>query len=338
VGYYRAGAFQDLTVSDPALSPDSITVREAVTKGAEFLQAKGSPTARLDAELLLGEVLQLDRLQLYLNMDKPLLSAERDRARELIKRRSKHEPVAQILGRREFYGHDFLVTRQTLTPRPETEFLVDTALELLAAQDLVESGQGEDFFCQEDSLLAPGVKRPGPPVEMPRELLEIGLGTGCVSISLLLARPHLTVTGTEILAETAQVATTNAERHQVLERLRIHLQDHLGSFAPGRFDGIVSNPPYIPEGERPQLPPDVAEWEPAQALFGGADGLDVVRMILREGLTLLRPGGFAALELGAGQAPVVAQIALELGWIMGGMRKDLAGHDRILILSRPGGP
>jgi release factor glutamine methyltransferase len=287
--------------------------------------------------LLVGEALGLDRLGLYLNLDRPLDPTERERARGLVMRRGRLEPVAHILGRREFYGHEFEVTSDTLVPRPETEFLVDSALEFLAAQDeadrppLTLEEDGADSG--DDQLLAPGARSAAPIPPLPRRILEVGLGSGCVAISLALARQGLEVVATELSPAAAEVARRNAARLSVADRLTIQVQQDLrGLEAGGLFDGLVSNPPYVPERDRDQLSPDVRDWEPATALFAGPDGLDCVRWLLDEARNLLRPGAFAALEIGYDQSALVTDLAQGLGWTVGGFRRDYAGHERIALL------
>jgi release factor glutamine methyltransferase len=319
------------------------TVRDAITRGAEYLQGRGSQTARLDTELLVGEALSMDRLGLYLNLDRPLEPGERERARSLVMRRGRMEPVAHILGRREFYGHDFEVTSATLVPRPETEFLVDSALEMMTALDRVEQGDSEDGAEPEDGGdqdIAPGVRSPAAVVASPRRVLEVGAGSGCIAVSLALARPNLTVVATELSPEAAEVARRNAERHVVADRVTVLVQSDLAGLEKfvsergreGGFDGLVSNPPYIAEGERGTLPPDVRDWEPETALFSGADGLGCIRWLLTAAPMLLKPGGFGVLEIGHDQADRVRELAERAGWICGGFRRDYGGHDRIALL------
>lgn len=288
-----------------ASAPSLLTVAQIIARSTEYLRAKGCASPRLDAELLLGEVLGLDRLRLYLAFDRPLDAAEQDRMRELLRRRGAREPVATILGRRDFRHLTFHVTRDVLIPRPETEQLVTIALEELAAR-----AAGE-----------------------PPHLLEIGIGSGAIALSLLHEHPTLRVTATDCSAAALDVARTNAERFGLTERLALHHQDHLAELS-GPFDAIVTNPPYVPETDRPTLAPEVLNHEPDIAVFSGPDGLDCIRMILAEGAPLLRPGGFVLLEMGASQGPAVLAEAGARGWQEPRIIRDDAGRDRFLHARR----
>jgi release factor glutamine methyltransferase len=319
-------------------------VRDAVVRGAEYLQARGAGTARLDAELLVGEALGMDRLGLYMNMDRPMDAGERERARSLVMRRGRLEPVAYILGRREFYGHDFEVTAATLVPRPETEFLVDSALEFLGAMDrLAVGGDQRDpdeaaAEAREDAaqFLVAGVESPARALVAPvqsRRVLEVGAGSGCVAVSLALGRPCLEVVATELSEEAAEVARRNAERHGVGNRVTIRVQSDLqGLEALGPFDGLVSNPPYVAERDRAGLSVDVRDWEPETALFSGHDGLNCIRWLLSAAPMVLSPGAFGVIEIGHDQSSAVTEIAERAGWQVGGFRRDYGGHDRIALL------
>ncbi|MCX7719171.1 MAG: peptide chain release factor N(5)-glutamine methyltransferase [Candidatus Sumerlaeaceae bacterium] len=283
------------------------TIREAVARGTDFLKARGIETARLDAELLVGAAVNLDRLGLYLDMDRPLTDSERAAARELLRRRGAREPVAYILGRREFRSRDFEVTRDTLIPRPETEELVDIAL---AQLDRRFPGSASRF-----------------------RLLDIGTGTGVIAISLALELPAAVVVATERSAAAAGVARRNAAAHGVNHRVDIRVQDGLAGLEPP-FHAIVSNPPYIRDDEYAGLMPEVRDFEPREALTAGADGLDVVRMILAGAPPLLVPDGFTLLEIGCGQGKAVAQIAAEAGFHEAQIVQDFAGLDRYALLAR----
>lgn len=283
------------------------TIREAVARGTDFLKARGIETARLDAELLVGAAVNLDRLGLYLDMDRPLTDAERAAARELLRRRGTREPVAYILGRREFRSRDFEVTPDTLIPRPETEELVDIAL---AQLDRRFPGSASRF-----------------------RLLDIGTGSGVIAITLALELPAAVVVATERSAAAAEVARRNAAAHGVNHRVDIRVQDGLAGLAPP-FHAIVSNPPYIRDDEYAGLMPEVRDFEPREALTAGADGLDVVRMIIAGAPPLLVPDGFTLLEIGCGQGKAVAQIAAEAGFHEAQILQDFAGLDRYALLTR----
>jgi release factor glutamine methyltransferase len=265
---------------------------------------RGLQTARLDAELLLAEVLGRDRVGLYTHFDQPLAADELQRYRELIKRRLAGEPVAYLVGRREFRSLELRVDERVLVPRPETEFAVEVALALLPE---VRDG------------------------ERPR-VVDVGTGSGAIALAIKSARPDVEVLAIDRSPGAAEVARANAERlHLEIEILVGDLLAPAASRAP--FDLIVSNPPYVPSGDLPQLAPEVLR-EPHDALDGGPDGLTVIRRLLSDARPLLRDSGALVLELGAGQAPRVADLLSAAGYATPTVTRDLAAIDRI-ISARP---
>ena len=288
-------------------SDGMFTVRDAVGKGAEFFKRKGIESARLDAELLVGAAVGMDRLHIYLNLDRPLNDAERDRARELILRRSTREPVAYILGKREFRSRDFDVNPAVLIPRPETEMLVDICLERLAIR-----------FAEADSAY---------------RLLEFGAGSGAIGVSIAAEAPKSQIVATEISAAAAEVARRNAQRHGVAERIEIRVQSDFAGIT-GPFHAIISNPPYIAETEASSLPVDVARFEPREALFAGPDGTDAIRFLLSSEPALLYASGFLLIEIDHGQMPLVRDMAQQYGMELHEALHDYAGVERFALLSR----
>ena len=282
-------------------------VADVLRRAAAGLSDAGIDTARLDAEVLLMEVLGWSREDLYRNPEAELQDFQAARFHGLAARRRRGEPTAYLTGSREFWSLDFRVTPDVLIPRPETEHLVQTVLSILAA-------------------------RPGP-----RRVLDIGTGSGAVALALAAERADLEVWATDVSAAALRVARANAQRHGVAGRV------HLGEgdlFAPvrgrdGFFDVLASNPPYVPRGAMARLPREVRDWEPAAALDGGADGMDCYRRIAREGARYLRPGGTMALEVGAGLAPGVRGLFRD-GAGFGEMRtvRDYAGRDRVVAAER----
>ncbi len=277
------------------------TVRSVLTWAKGYLHTKGSETPRLDAEILLAHVLGMGRLDLYLDMDRPLGDDELASYRVLLKRRSESEPIAYILGHKEFYSHDFIVGRSVLIPRPETEILVEKAVE----------------FAPTDS-----------------EVFEIGVGSGAVIISILLERPDLVGYGNDVDRTALAVAGENARRHGVSGRLHLFQGDTCKGLSK-RFHTIVANPPYIALPQESKLKGDVLLFEPGHALFAGNDGLDIIREIIAHVKDCLFPGGRLIMEVGYDQKDAVEQMvrAAEdlklLLWI-----RDLAGIDRAVVLER----
>ncbi len=258
-----------------------------------FLEKNGVENPRLEAEILLAHVLDIKRIDIYVNFDKPLSKAEIDGYRELMVRRAKGEPTAYILGKREFWSLEFRVTPDVLIPRPDTERLVEAALEKMG-----EGGR----------------------------LLDIGVGSGAIAIALLSEKPGWSGVGLDISREAIAVAVHNAEVNGVAERLELVNSD-LFDKAVGEFDLIVTNPPYIPTGELEEL--DVARTEPVSALDGGGDGLDIIRRIVEEAPAHLRAGGVFCVEFALGQAPEVETILAHGGFNSIDIIKDYAGIERL---------
>lgn len=277
---------------------DTWTVRSAILWTADYLKKKGSDAPRTDADLLLADAMGVDRLRLLLDFDKPLSPQERRAYRERIERRAAGEPLAYILGKKEFYGREFGVDRRVLIPRPETEGLVELALPLL-------------------------------PAGAPGRVLDLCAGSGCLGITLALERGSVQVDLVELDPGAAEVARANVERWEVGERVRVLVGD---LFAPvdGVYDLIVSNPPYVTSGEIPGLSREVRR-EPALALDGGEDGLDVVRRIVAGAGERLRPGGVLAMELAIPQPAQVVPLLLDAGFSRAERRQDFTHRDRYVI-------
>lgn len=285
--------------------PERWTIRRLIQTTAEYLESKGSPSARLDTELLLSRALDTDRVQLYLRMDQPLLPAELDAFRELVRRRATHEPVAYILGRREFYGVSLEVSPAVLIPRPETEVLVDAVLE-----ELPEDSQAR--------------------------VLDIGTGSGAIALAVLKERPQVSAIATDVSTEALALAKKNAEALRLSGRIEFREGSLLEPLESGeRFEIVASNPPYITEAEMAGLMPDVRDFEPRGALTPGGDGLALVRQIVEGAGPFVKPGGLLLVEIGATQGEAAYALAEAAGaWQDIEVRRDLAGLDRTLIARR----
>jgi release factor glutamine methyltransferase len=260
---------------------------------------RGLATPRLDAEVLLAEVLGRDRVGLYTHFDQPLAPDELAAYRELIKRRLAGEPVAYLVGRREFRSLELRVDARVLVPRPETETLVDVALARLP-----DGGRA----------------------------LDVGTGSGAIALALKAARPSAEVVAVDRSAAAAEVARKNAERLGLAVDVRVG--DLLAPAQGAPFDVIASNPPYIATADLPSLPEEVRR-EPREALDGGADGLAIIRRLIAEAPPLLAPSGTLAMEVGAGQAPAVARLFADAaGWAPAELTRDLAGIERVVAAAR----
>jgi release factor glutamine methyltransferase len=274
---------------------------------ADYLEQKGVERARLDAEYLLAHVLGIGRLDMYLQHERPLEPAELDAFRPLLRRRAAREPLQYVLGRQAFRELDLEVGPGVLIPRPETEQLVEVVL-----------GWARDR----------GRKR--------LTALDLGTGSGAIALALLAEGPFERVVATDASAAALEVAGRNREACGMSHHLDLRAGAFFDPVAHGeRFDVVVSNPPYVAEGERAALAPEVADWEPAQALFAGADGLEALRSIVAGAPAVLLDGGLLALEVGDGQAEAVAALVR-------GCReyddvevyRDLAGKERVVTAAR----
>jgi len=272
-----------------------VTVGEALREAAMRLAAV-SDSARLDAELLMAHALQVSRSELLLHRAGAAVPAGFE---PLLARRLAHEPVAQILGRKEFYGRAFLVGRDVLTPRPDSETVISAALEACPAAT---------------------------------RILDCGTGSGALLLTLLAEVPGSTGVGIDRSPEALAVAADNAERFGLAARADLRLADWRQpgwTDALGQFDLIVANPPYVETSA--ELPRSVRDYEPAGALFAGPEGLDDYRILVPQLPALLHPNRVAVLEIGATQAEAVTAIAAQAGF-SSELRRDLAGHPRALTL------
>ncbi len=279
------------------------TVSEIERDGRRRLEAAGVANAARETRWLLQAALRTSGLGLQLDGDKTVVQAEIDRVWALVARRASREPLQYILGSQEFCGSDFLVTPAVLIPRPETEGLVREVSARL-------------------------------PKGAASLIVEVGAGSGCLSVALAQVRPEATVVATELSREAAAIARQNVARHGMAARVRVVEGDLLaplrGMELEGACDAVVSNPPYIPSGELAGLQPEV-RCEPRLALDGGADGLDVHRRLIREAAVWLKPGGWLWVEIGLGQAEALSRYADEQGGYRSpAVVKDQAGIDRLL--------
>jgi release factor glutamine methyltransferase len=279
-------------------TPDLWTIERILKATQDYFAGKGIASARLDAELLLVDVLKIKRIQLYTSYDRPLSDAERDAYRALVKRRAAHEPVAYILGSREFYGRPFSVNRDVLIPRPETEHLVDAVLAWVKASELTA----------------------------PR-ILDVGTGSGAIAITLAKELPAASVTAVDISAKAIETARGNAAS---LEAPVAFLESDLTTDVTGIFDIIVANLPYIGTDERASLAADVRDHEPALALFAGADGLDAIQRLVADAGRIVGTPSFMALEIGTSQGAAVRALLEAAGWNDLRVQRDLAGHARVV--------
>jgi len=283
----------------------SASVRSLIRAAAQMLEARGVKSAMLDAEILMAEAAGVSRARVLAETrsDSAALSPRVvARFGEYVARRAAREPLAYIVGRKEFFSLDFEVTRSVLIPRPETEILVAAALEFI-------SGQPE------------------------ARVLDIGTGSGAIAIAIAANAPGVRIVATDISKESLEVAYRNAERLGVASRIEFRHGDcwaALDGGAPMRFDLMVSNPPYVEDARLDALAPEIREHEPRLALTGGPDGLDFYRRILGSAAKFIRPGGELMVEVGAGQAASVIDMCREAGCTGAVAIRDLAGIERVV--------
>lgn len=279
------------------------TAVQAVAAAAEQLAAVGIETAHYDARLLVAEVLGVELRRLPASHHMVLSEEEARTLARLLGRRLGREPMSHILGRRGFWTIELKVTADTLDPRPDTETLVEAVLSALT-----DRGRG-------------------------RRLLDLGTGTGCILLALLAEMGHASGLGIDASEAALAVARHNAETLGLAARAGFRRGDW-GKGLDGPFDVIVSNPPYIPDGDIDGLEPEVARYEPRSALAGGPDGLDCYRALIPDIVRLLAPDGVAALEVGAGQAGDVAALLEASGLGGAWVTRDLGGVERCVIVRR----
>ena len=285
------------------------TFRELLAQGTAELEQAGVGDAKNDAWYLLSEAFSVDRTHYYLEPDKPLranrLTDSLPRYEEMLRRRSRRIPLQQILGRTDFMGLTFKVTSDTLVPRPDTEVLVQAAIERLKA------------------------------LGRPAKFADIGTGTGAICLSVLHYTEDTTAATVDISPTARAVAEENAVALGLTERVTFYTGDLLEPLKEQKFAAILSNPPYIPDGDVAGLQAEVRLSEPHTALAGGADGLDFYRRLCSEGPELLENGGFMAFEVGVGQAHAVEALAKENELIARTeIIKDLAGIERVVVAYR----
>jgi release factor glutamine methyltransferase len=270
-----------------------MTIGEVIRRSTEHLQAKGSETPRLDAELLLAKALGLTRIELYMHHDRPLEPHELDLARELVARRATREPLQYVRGEWGFRRLTLGVDARALIPRPETETLVERALALL---------------CD---------------IAQPR-VLDVGTGSGAIALAVGDEHPGAIVTGIDISLDALELAGENAERTGVALELRQH--DFRTGLPEGPWDAVLANPPYVDPQDEAGLQPEVRDFEPSLALFS----TDAYVAIIPAALAGLTPGGVLVLEVGDGQSKAVADIAIEAGFSDVLVTPDLTGRERVV--------
>lgn len=297
---------------------DGIPVYQVLSEGTRRLEAAGIDEARVTVELLLSHVLQTTRLRLLLDSQRRLSGPEADSLERLLHQRALRRPLQHLIGTAPFLEHTIEVTSDVLIPRPETEVLVQHALERAKVR-------------REPTL----------------RLLDFATGSGCIAIALAHALPSAQVDALDISPAALAVARRNAARNGCADRIHFHLGDGFEALVasgmqPGQhglFDFVVTNPPYIPSGDIAGLDPEVRDHDPRLALDGGGDGLDFYRRLARDAGRWLKEGGTLLAEYGDGQGPAVARLFEAAGaWWKTQLEKDLSDRERIIIVERANRP
>lgn len=276
-----------------------MNVADALNESAKVLEANGVAEPMREASLILQFALNKDKTFLIAHREYKLSADEEKRFVPLVERRAKREPFQYISGKQEFHGLDFEVTPDVLIPRPETEMLVERAIEILK-----------------------NIERP--------TFCEIGVGSGCISVSILVNVKNAAATALDISATALEVASRNAERHAVRDRITFIESDLFSRLNGGTFDLIVSNPPYVPAAHLDGLQAEVKNFEPINALTDGADGLSIVRRIVQESPNFLNAGGSLLLEIGMGQAQKVDEMFDRTIWKSIEIAPDFQGIPRLV--------
>jgi release factor glutamine methyltransferase len=286
------------------MSEETWTVRKVLGWTSQHFEKSNVDSPRLTAELLLAHTLELDRVRLYTELERPLNKDELAGYRALIQRRIGGEPTQYLTGTKEFYGRRFAVDARVLIPRPETELLVEGVLKLL-------------------------------PKDAPSRVLDLCTGSGCIAITIALEREQASVWATDLSKDACAAARANAEGLKAGGRVTVLEGDLFAAVPEGaKFDVIVSNPPYVKTGELSGLQREV-QREPRTALDGGEDGLDVVRRIATGAVAWLKAGGSLALEIGDGQGDAVRDILTRAGYHEVVIERDLARLDRLAFARAP---
>ncbi|WP_341793450.1 MULTISPECIES: bifunctional peptide chain release factor N(5)-glutamine methyltransferase PrmC/tRNA (guanosine(46)-N7)-methyltransferase TrmB [unclassified Rickettsia] len=295
------------------------SIKQVLSAAADKLNKIGINSPQLEARILLQYVTNKSLQYLLINLDEQLNKTEIEAFEEVLARRLKHEPIAYITGVKEFYSHEFIVNKHVLIPRADTELLVDSVMSSFQCHSRENGNDIKEEFNNEQT-----------------KILELGIGSGCISVSLLLAIPNSTIIATDISKEAIEVAKNNASKHKVSDRIKIIHSDWFENIGEEKFDFIVSNPPYISPAETANMAVETINYEPHLALFAEQEGLQAYYIIAQKTKRFLKPSGKLIIEIGYLQAEKVSKIFNDYGYIIDHIYKDLQGHPRVLVISYAG--
>ena len=271
----------------------------AINQANKFLSSKGIISSRLDCEILMSKVTQTTRNYILLNLNKDLTKKEVVHFKNLIEQRAKKKPIAYIIGKKEFWKNEFYVSKDVLIPRPDTELIVHKVLEITKKRTNLN-------------------------------ILDIGVGSGCIILSILKERSKFKGTGIDISKKSIDICRINSDNLGIINRLKLFKSD-IDNFKYGKYDLILSNPPYIKKFDLKNLDKDVIGFEPKLALDGGLDGLSGIRKVIYNSTKLIKRKGALVLEIGFDQADKVKEILRENGFYIMEILKDLANNNRCIV-------
>jgi len=279
-----------------------MNIESAIAEGVNILNSKHIQTAKLDTEILMAKAIGEDRKYIILNDNKNLKKESLEYFKRLIKERSTRKPIAYLINKKYFWKSEFFVTRDTLIPRPDTELIIEQILKLTKYQNQIK-------------------------------ILDIGVGSGCILLSILKERKNFYGTGIDVSKNCLNICKINAKKLKVDKRLRFYKSD-VDKFVQGKYDLIVSNPPYINLHDLKYLERDVVNFEPKLALNGGLDGLSEIRKVIKKSSELIKKKGKLILEIGFDQKNKVSNLLKNEGFYINNVLKDLAKNDRCIVSTK----
>ena len=279
-----------------------MNIQNAIRKGKMILSEKKIKTAELDSEILMSKAINKEKKFLILNFNNVIPKENLNIFNDLVNQRSKGKPIAYLLKKKEFWKNEFVVDRNVLIPRPDTEILVEQALELTKNKNKLN-------------------------------LLDVGVGSGCILLSILNEKKNFYGTGIDICGKSLSICRVNSHKLGLKKRIKL-FKSNIDNFQYGKYDLIISNPPYIKKYDLKCLEKDVIGFEPKQALDGGIEGLSEIRKVISKSSELIKKNGFLILEIGFDQKNRVKQILQNKGFYIKKIVKDLSGHDRCIVSTK----
>jgi release factor glutamine methyltransferase len=279
-----------------------MNIQNAIRKGKMILSEKKIKTAELDSEILMSKAINKEKKFLILNFNNEIPKENLNIFNDLVNQRSKGKPIAYLLKKKEFWKNEFVVDRNVLIPRPDTEILVEQALELTKNKNKLN-------------------------------LLDVGVGSGCILLSILNEKKNFYGTGIDICGKSLSICRVNSHKLGLKKRIKL-FKSNIDNFQYGKYDLIISNPPYIKKYDLKCLEKDVIDFEPKQALDGGIEGLSEIRKVISKSSELIKKNGFLILEIGFDQKNRVKQILQNKGFYIKKIAKDLSGHDRCIVSTK----